>query len=222
MSQKDVASLRSSIAICPKILTTDSLADYLPYLGTGLVVWMFIAAFLTEGCATFTAAEGAIKQVAVPLSTHAFRTVWRNLIIFAHHLVILMVLVIVFPVAIGWSALLAIPGLLIVCLFGFALTLALGVLSTRFRDIPIVIANLVQLVFFTTPILWRADALPLDRQFIVAVNPFHYLISIVRDPILGTPPPLWLWGMAIACTVVALGVAFGLFAMYRSRIAYWL
>jgi len=198
------------------------LAEYLPYLGTGIIVWMLIAALITDGCATFTAAEGAIKQVPVPLTVHVFRAVWRNLIIFAHHSVILVVLVMVFPVPIGWSALLAVPGIVIVSLFGVALALSLGVLSARFRDIPIVIANLVQLVFFTTPILWRAEALPPDRQLIASINPFHYLISIVRDPILGVPPPIWYWGVAIASTAIALAVAFAVFARYRARIAYWL
>jgi len=198
------------------------LAEYLPYVGIGLIVWMLIAALINDGCAAFTSAEGAIKQVPVPLSVHVLRSVWRNLIITAHHAIIVVLLIIGFGVPIGWSGLLAVPAIVLLTAFGIAVALAFGLLSARFRDIPLIMTNLVQLGFFLTPIIWRAADLPPERRSVAQVNPFHYMISIVRDPLLGAPPPLWYWAIAIGMTALALGVAFLLFARFRARIAYWL
>jgi lipopolysaccharide transport system permease protein len=198
------------------------LSTYLPYLATGMIVWTMIATLIGEGCQTFIAAEGAIKQVPVPISTHVYRLVWRNLIIFAHNFVIYLLLVVVFGIDVGLVTLLAIPGLLFIAANGAAFGLILGVLSSRFRDIPLIITNLVQLVFFTTPILWRADTLPPDRAWVAWVNPFYFLVENVREPLLGNAPPPLFWSITAAITAVNLAVGALLFARFRARLAYWL
>jgi ABC-2 type transport system permease protein/lipopolysaccharide transport system permease protein len=120
------------------------------------------------------------------------------------------------------TSLLAVPGLVLLMVTGIGMSLTLGVLSARFRDIPLIITNLVQLLFFTTPILWRVDTLPPDQTWVARYNPFHYLIEVIRQPLLGQTLPLsaWLVTVAIAVASVAVGVAF--YTRYRVRIAYWL
>ena len=41
-------------------------ADYLPFIAVGFVVWGLVSSLLTEGCAAFISAESIIKQVALP------------------------------------------------------------------------------------------------------------------------------------------------------------
>jgi ABC-2 type transport system permease protein/lipopolysaccharide transport system permease protein len=118
--------------------------------------------------------------------------------------------------------LLAVPGLFLIVLNGVAFGLILGLLSARFRDIPLIVTNLVQLVFFATPILWRAESLPPDRAWVVQINPFHYLIGNLREPMLGHAPAASSWAIAVATTAAVLAVGVALYARYRARIAYWL
>lgn len=217
-----VAAFVFGLGIVYGALFGQPLADYLPYVGIGLITWLLISALVNDGCAAFTSAEGAIKQVAVPLSVHVLRAVWRNLIISAHHAIIIVLLIVVYGVPIGWSGLLVVPALINLAVFGVALALGLGILTARFRDIPLMMSNIVMLAFFVTPIIWRAEALPPNRALIAQFNPFHYMISVLRDPLLGTPPPLWYWGVAISCTAFALAASFLIFARFRPRIAYWL
>lgn len=203
-------------------LFRQDLRTYLPYLATGVIVWTMIANLITEGCNTFISAERAIKQVPVPISVHVFRLVWRNVIVFGHNLLIFVILALLFGIPLQLSTLLALPGLVIVMVTGIGISLTLGVLSARFRDIPLIITNLVQLLFFTTPILWRADILPPDRSWIARFNPFHYLIEVIRQPLLGQTLPLAAWLVAITTAVVAVVVGIGFYTRYRVRIAYWL
>src|SRR5438128_1166192 len=44
--------------------------SYMPYLTLGLLFWTFIATILTEGCATFLAAEPLIQQIKMPFTVH--------------------------------------------------------------------------------------------------------------------------------------------------------
>src|SRR5476651_1874227 len=85
--------------------------DFLPFLCVGLLVWNFIASFLTEGGTLFTGAEAHIKQIRLPYSVYVYRSSWSKLIIFAHNFVIYLGVLIYFQIWPGAVALLAIPGL---------------------------------------------------------------------------------------------------------------
>ncbi len=36
-------------------------ADYLPYVAIGFVIWSFVSGLINEGCNTFIAGQGSIK-----------------------------------------------------------------------------------------------------------------------------------------------------------------
>ena len=197
------------------------LATYLPYITVGIVIWTMISSLLNEGCTSFTSAEAMIKQMPAPLSVHVYRLLWRTLIIFLHNLCIVVFVLAIFGPTPGAVALLAIPGLALVLLNGFGAALALGTLCARFRDIAPLMANIVQMLFFTTPILWKAEALG-DRTAIALYNPFYHLIELVRSPILGEAPSLDAWLIGLGFTAMNVLVAFLIYARFRWRIPYWL
>jgi ABC-type polysaccharide/polyol phosphate export permease len=193
---------------------------YLPYIAAGLIVWTLISALIVDSCATFIGSEGSIKQIKAPLSVYVYRVVWRNLIVFAHYAGIMVLVIAFYRVPVTMASLQLVPALLVLVLNGIWTALVLGLLCARFRDIPQLVANLVQAIFFLTPILWSADQLT-EYPLFAALNPFHHLIAIARAPLLGESPTLLNWLVALGVTVAGLGAAFALFARYRGRIAYW-
>ena len=194
--------------------------SYLPYLAAGLVVWGLISALVVDSCATFIASEGSIKQIKAPLSVYVYRVVWRNLIVFAHYVWIYVILVLAYGVPVGVVTFLALPGMLILVLNGVWVAMLLGLLCARFRDVPQLVANLIQVVFFITPIMWGAEQLS-ERMVLADFNPIYHLISIVRAPLLGQAPTTTNWLVSLGVTVAGSALAFALFARYRWRIAYW-
>jgi homopolymeric O-antigen transport system permease protein len=195
--------------------------EYLPYIGTGFIIWGFISTCINEGCGTFYLAAPTIKQLPGPLSIYAFRVVWRILIVFMHNITIYLAILVYFWIWPGLGNLiLAALGLIILCLNGVWVSLFLGILSARFRDIPPIVASLVQVAFFLTPILWRADQLP-GRAAIVAYNPLLYYVEIVRQPLLGNVPPLSNWAIVLSLTVLGCLLSLAAFTRYRRRLAYW-
>jgi ABC-type polysaccharide/polyol phosphate export permease len=196
--------------------------EYLPYLAVGMIVWMLIANLIGEGCNTFIAAEGAIKQVPMPISVHILRVVWRNIIIFFHNIIIYIIMILPFNIDVNLKSIMAIFGLMSIALNGIGFGIILGVFSARFRDIPPIITNLVQLVFFTTPILWHAETLPAERAWVADINPFFYLVESVRQPLLGHEFSIGSWSIICAFTGINLSVALIMYARFRARIVYWL
>jgi ABC-type polysaccharide/polyol phosphate export permease len=217
-----VAIFVAGLGVVYSALFNMPLKEYLPFLATGLIVWTLISSLIGEGCTTFIGAEGAIKQIPVPISVHVYRMVWRNFIIFFHNIVIYIGMVFFFGIDVNLATLMAVVGLALIALNGVGFGMILGLFSARFRDIPPIMANLVQLVFFTTPILWRADTLPPNRAWVATVNPFFYLVEGVREPLLGHAFANSAWLVACIFTGVNISVALAVYARFRTRIAYWL
>ncbi|PMS12503.1 ABC transporter permease [Trinickia caryophylli] len=196
-------------------------AHYIPYLAAGLITWNFMAAVINESCFVFMGAEGSIKSGQIPIASYVLRLIWRNVIIFAHNAVVLLAVVLWFrPLSLTGLAM-AVVGLAIVAVFLFWLALLVGLLSARFRDIPQIVANVLQVVFFMTPIMWRADVLK-NREWIAELNPFFYMLELVRNPLLGERFDPVLWQSVAAVMLATAFLSFAFFSRFRSRIVYWL
>lgn len=204
-------------------LFQSEMRDFLPYLCAGVITWSFISACLSEGCITFTSSDGIILQVRMPLFTHIMRAVWRNVIIFAHNIVIFPILLIIMGRMISPSALWVIPGFILLCLNLSWMMLILAVLCARFRDMTQVVTNILQVLFYATPIMWMVKILPdhVSKAFI-ELNPFYHFIELVRAPLFGSPPSLLDWTFGFACAIIGWAAAILFFGRYRWRVAYWL
>ena len=196
------------------------IAVYVPHLALGFIVWALISGVITDGCGVFINAERIIKQVGLPLSVHVYRLLWRNLLILFHNAAVFVVVAAIFGVWPGWSGLLALPGLLLLCLNGLWAVLLFGIVSARFRDVPPIVASIVRICFFVTPIIWMPELVP-QRAMVLEFNPFYHLVEVVRAPLLGKVPGLGSWIAVVSMTIGGWILAFAFFRRYRWRIAYW-
>jgi lipopolysaccharide transport system permease protein len=199
------------------------LEEFLPFLTIGMVLWSFIAAVVTEGCTGFIAAEGIIKQLPLPLFIHIMRMIWRNFIIFGHNIVIFPLVLLAVGKPLGWVALVSIPGLALLILNLAWIVLLLAILCARYRDLPQIVASVLQVVFYLTPIMWLPKLLPSRAgMYLLDGNPMFHLLEIARAPLLGQLPTSANWIAAAAMAVLGWGFALFVFGRYRRRIAYWL
>ena len=195
---------------------------FLPYVAAGFIVWNFCTGTINDSTTAFVQAEGLIKQGGLPLSLHIFRTIFRNFIINAHNLAVMPLLYLWQPSLLNWHFLLLLPGLALM-LLNFAWgSIVIGVLCTRFRDLPPIIGNILQILFFVTPVMYRPETLPSHLSLFVQLNPFYYLMEAVRAPLLGLSPPPHAYVALILFFVVGSVLTFRFFARTRARIAYWL
>ncbi len=201
------------------------LSEHLPYVTLGLIVWNLINASILEGSEVFIANEGLIKQLPTPLSVHVYRLVWRQMILFAHNIIIFVIIAIIYPKPWQWTDLTFIPALFLIALNCVWVALCFGILSTRYRDISPLLASLVQLLFFMTPIIWNEATLQKQGAGkwarIVELNPILHYLDIVRAPLLGAEQEWHHWVVVLSLTVI--GWIFAALAMrqYRARVAYW-
>lgn len=204
----------------------NELAVQLPYILVGFIVWAFISGCISEGSDVFIANEGLIKQLPAPLSVHIYRLTWRQVLFFAHNLIVYAVMLLVFPQPLGWASLMALPAFLLLAVNGAWVALLLGIITTRFRDLAPIVQSMVQLLFFLTPIVWiyedlLKNAAVAERARLVEFNPLLHFIEIIRQPMLGQEQHLRHWVVVLIITVVGWVLTLVALRRYRSRVAYW-
>ena len=214
--------IATAMGILYGALFGEPIHTFLPYVATGLLIWNFVNGCILEGSEVFIANEGLIRFLPAPISLHVYRLLWRQTLFFLHNLVIWLLLVIIFPQPLSATVLLAVPAFLLLLINGGWLAMMSGIIATRFRDIPPIIASLTQLLFFMTPIVWSYERLksnPLSAY--VELNPVMHFVEIVRQPLLGQPIVWRHWAVVGVITVVGCGVSLVCLRNYRSRVAYW-
>ncbi len=201
------------------------ISEHLPYVTLGLIIWNMINASILEGSEVFITNEGLIKQLPTPLSVHVYRLVWRQMILFAHNIVIFVVIAIIYPKPWSWADLTVIPALVLIMLNCVWVSFCFGILATRYRDIGPLLASLVQLLFFMTPIIWNADTLERqgagDWAKIIELNPLLHYLDILRAPLLGAAQEPRHWVVVVTLTVLGWVAAAVALRQYRARVPYW-
>ncbi len=197
-----------------------NLAEYLPFLALSQVLWAFLATMVGEACSTFIEMVGLIHSVRMPMFLFAMRVVIRNLLVLAHNVVVFVVVFAIFRIWPGWDLVLVLPGVVLWTLDALALTLMLGGLCARFRDITPIVNSLLQILRFITPVIWKPDQLG-DYQVYLPFNPLYDLLEIVRGPLLGDHVAGATWIGAIVFSAMLCTMSWLFFIRARGRVAFW-
>ena len=202
-------------------LLHQSLAEYIPWLATGIVFWTFISQMIIEGCDAFVSSGTIIKQSAIPMLSFIGRMVTRNLINFAHQVVIVAAVLIYFGIWRKSDVPMSLVGLLLVLANLCWLALATGIISARFRDVPQIISALVQISIFITPVFYRPESIH-SHRFVFDANPFYHMLEVTRRPLLGEHAHAASYEVLIIMAVIGWILAFALFARTRRRVVHYL
>lgn len=199
-------------------------ADRAPLVSTlaiGIVVWQLIAGCVAESPSAFTRNAAVMRNLKMPYLIFPLQLMLRQLINFVHNLVVVVVVLIIFPPPLGATQILVIPGVLLLIGNLLWIIILFGVLGARFHDLEQTIAVLMPMMFFLSPVLYRPDQLGAMEAY-VWLNPFTYLIGIVRDPVLGVVPAPAVY--LVACLMLVLGwaAAFRLYHKRHDRIPFWI
>ena len=195
---------------------------YLPFLTSGMLCWTLFSTICSEGCSGIVGYTGLLTQLRISYTLLACATVWRNVLVFLHNIGIYAVVCLYSGISITSAMLLAIPGLLLLCLNGLWISVLLGAICARYRDMQQLVNSLLQISMFITPILWSADQLKGRAAALAIYNPLSHLIAIVRDPMLGKAPSLLDWSVVGLITMFGWALTVYVMSKFRHRIVYWL
>lgn len=194
--------------------------EFIPYLAMGIITWGLVSGVMLEGAGAFVEADNLVRSVKLPYTIHVLRVLQRNLIIFAHNLLAFVPFMLYMEIVPHWRWLAAIPGVLLILVAALPAAFLLGTLSARFRDLQQIIASVVQLAFFMTPVFWKAELLK-ERAYLADYNPFQVMLEVVRAPIVDAIPSTETYLRMLLLIAVLYAVAIPFFIRYRRRLAFW-
>lgn len=198
------------------------LTEYVPLMSISFIVWGLLAALVTEASGVFIESEAYIRSSPLPRFLFIFRMLTRNVFVFAHNLILVPLVMIIFLIKPTWQVFWFIPAFLLTLSNGIWIAMLLGPLCARFRDLPQIIASIVQIAFFVSPVIWGKAQLGNEYPLILDLNPFAIFLDLLREPLLGRAPAPSAWIAALTVTVIGYAIATPFFVRFRSRVAYYM
>ena len=196
---------------------------FIPHLTIGLVVWTLISGFAIGSTMVFPAAKPQILQGGMGLTGIVMVHVFSIVMQFAHQIVLIVIVMVIFKLSLSWQALLSLVGLALLVANGIWLTVVFGIIGARYRDLYEVMQAIMRIAFLATPIIWMpgSDGRSGIMGPYLLYNPFYHYLELVRAPLLGKPIAPLSWAVVLSITVVGIMLAW-LFKRHFSRhIALW-
>jgi ABC-type polysaccharide/polyol phosphate export permease len=191
---------------------------FIPTLFAGLNPWLFMSGTADGATMSFLGAEGYIKQSTVAAQIFPLRITTVNFVNLLYNvLAFFAVYLFLQPDCFGPIMLMCIPGLVIMFLFVLGLANINSVIMLSIRDFEPLLSLIFQGLFYATPIIFSATILA-DKGFslIYEINPFYYMLEVVRQPMLGESlPDIKTYVIAIVLTLFT--SITGIFVVMRAK-----
>lgn len=195
-------------------IPTDGIPQMLFYLG-GNAIWTFFSSSLTKTSSTFTANANVFGKVYFPRLTMPISTVLSSAINFCVQMLLFLAFWVYYlvngAISPNYLAILALP---LVLLQVGALALGCGIiissLTTKYRDLAILVTFGVQLWMYITPVVYPISTLGEGwMRTILLLNPVTCGVEAFRYMFLGqglVEPGWWLWSICVTVVVLLVGV----------------
>ena len=185
----------------------------------GISVWTFVSACLATGTRCFTRSKRLVRLTNAPRSALAIAAVTSALPQLAVPVALTLAAVLAFGEGFGLE-LLALP-LVALWLYGLtlAVTLALGALNVRFRDVSSFVPFLLQGGLFLSPIAYPLSEVPNGLDTVLKLNPITGVVEAWRWSILGSPADGLALALAGAGTLVIAFASWMIFVRLEVRFA---
>ena len=162
---------------------------YALFLFCGLLPWTWFNASLVEAANVLIAGGNLIRKVLFPAEILPIVTVVAALVHFGFGLVILAVFLIVYQVPIAPMNLPWLPVIVFAQLaFTLGLALLVSAVTVHFRDVRDLLANLLLVLFWATPVVFSLDQVPERVRSVLALNPLAHVIRAYRDVLTQSAP----------------------------------
>ncbi|ASU23346.1 ABC transporter permease [Vibrio qinghaiensis] len=168
-----------------KMFNTD-IVTYAPYILSGIIVWDFVISCTAGGSLAFVQADAYIKQCNHPLAIYTLRGIFSNImVLMLASLSLYAWTAVVLPENINISWLATLTAFPIIALIGWPLATLLAYIGVRFRDVPHIMALVMQSIWFISPVYFE------ERMFrnggldiLVDNNPVYHVLELFRAPLL--------------------------------------
>ena len=154
--------------------------NYLIFLITGIIPWVFFTTVVTTGCNCVWINGGIIKKVYFPREILPMSVVCAGLINFLISCIIILIFVVFGGIGISIN-LLWLPVIAIIqCALSLGMLFILSAINVYVKDVEYLVQFIINLVFYATPIIYNVSMFPNKFRWILYLNPMAHLIDAYR------------------------------------------
>ncbi len=191
LAQATIFALVLSEVMGARLPNIDNKAAYAIYLMAGTAAWGLFAEIMNRCTTVFIDYSNTLKKIAFPRLCLPLIVGGSALL---NHLLLLVAIAVVFLFFGHYpnSTWLVLPlGIMMIVMFAFGLGILLGLMNVFSRDIGQVLAIVLQLWFWFTPIVYTADTLPKRFSRVLDLNPMAPIVKIYQNAMLYGTLPNW-------------------------------
>ena len=198
-------------------LSTDEIPQFVFYLCSN-ALWTFFATSLTQTSDTFTANAAIMGKVYFPRLVMPISSVVTGMLDLVIQLGMLIVIMIGYVITgyhfnIGLTVLLAPVIILQAGILGLGCGIIVAALTTKYRDLVVLVGFGVQLWMYATPVVYASGQLSERFEQIIMLNPMSPIMECWRSAVIGSGYFLWgYWGISWIITLLVLFIGVILFS----------
>ena len=168
-------------AIIFPLITNNQIENYTVFMVCGLIPWNFFSISINRASFVMIENGNILKKVYFPREILPMSLVTSEAVNFIISSVIIIGFVLGYGMGLSVYALFY-PLLLIVqYIMLLGISFIVSSVTVYFRDLQHFLGVLLQLFFYATPIVYAANAIPANFQWILKFNPMTYIIEGYRD-----------------------------------------
>ncbi len=204
--------------VMPAARGEGSPAPYPLFLVCGILPWTWFASTTLEASTVLITGGNLIRKVLFPAEVLPIVSVFAGLVHFCFGLPILALFFVYFGKPVFTADLLWLPVVMTVQLMlTLGLALMVSALTVHFRDLRDLLANVVTLWFWATPIVYHLSQVPERFRPLLELNPLTHLVVAYQE-VLFVDGPFRDWRRLAAVGAMSLAVfALGYFVFDRLR-----
>lgn len=198
-------------------LSTAGVPQFVFYLCSN-ALWTFFSISLTQTSTTFTMNASIMGKVYFPRLVMPISSVLTGMLDLGIQLLMLAVVMIGYAISgfhfnIGLLMLLGPVILVQAAILGLGFGIIVAALTTKYRDLVVLVGFGVQLWMYATPVVYTAELIPERYMWIYMLNPMSPILECWRNAVTGCGQFLWkYWGISWIMTVVVLVIGVLLFS----------
>lgn len=197
-------------------IPSDGVPYFIFYM-CGNTAWSYFAYCLNNTAHTFTGNAGVFGKVYFPRLVMPISTVITGLLEMAINVAMFGAFWVYFrlsgaAITVSWTLALVPLLILQMAALGLGCGIIISSLTTRYRDLSVLVGFGVSLWMYITPIIYSSSSLPAGIRTLCMLNPMAPVVEMLRNACLGTGEiSFGFWGISLAVTAMILFVGVILF-----------
>ena len=202
------------------------LGDFAPYVLSGLIVWDIIVSSFVGGSNAIISSEQYIRQANHPLTIYSLKWAIVTITTFMIATISLVLWMLIASPQNILMGIVTLPVTVVILLFlSWSITTFSSHINAKYRDFPQVIALLVQILWFFSPVFFQQEMFMSNPvlEMVFMYNPITHVLALVREPFLfGQLPTAQNYAFAIGFTLAWAGIAIITHKRMRSDIIFYI